>query len=190
MAALTFCVCSALEQLCEFANAFVRFGLSAQRSFQYLRAKRKQIEFRRNCRAVWLQELSNKHALSVLIVCEILRRTRVPLTSANYIDTTFVLVKEEMQRRGIDFAAIEASAEAYEVIDTFAVQRRSNAGSDGVDGGHRDYEMVDNFDDIEVLSGDEIDVGTLQSVVSYAYRTQRERRNFIIPRCSCIHTYI
>ncbi|XP_069963368.1 galectin-4 isoform X1 [Bactrocera oleae] len=157
MAALAFCVCSALEQFCEFADAFVRYGLSASRSFQYLRAKRNQVEFRRNCRAIWLQELANRHALSVRVVYEILRRVRIPLTSANYVDHTIELVKKEMHRRGIDFAAIEASAEAYEAIDTFAVQRRSLAGQDSMDGGHRDYEMVDNFDDIEVLSGDEID---------------------------------
>lgn len=161
MAALAFCVCSALEQLCDFADAFVRFGLSASRSFQYLRAKRNQIEFRRNCRAVWLQELSNRHALSVRIVYEILRRVRVPLTSANHIDHTIKSIKSEMHRRGIDFAAIEASAEAYDAIDNFAMQRRSLAGYGSTDGGHRDYDMVDNFDDIEVLSGDEIDVCTL-----------------------------
>ncbi|XP_039952710.1 galectin-4-like isoform X1 [Bactrocera tryoni] len=157
MAALAFCVCSALEQFCEFADAFVRFGLSASRSFQYLRAKRNQIEFRRNCRAIWLQELSNRHALSVRVVYEILRRVRIPLTSANYVDHTIELVKKDMHRRGIDFAAIEASAEAYEAIDNFAAQRRSLAGQDSTDGGHRDYDMVDNYDDIEVLSGDEID---------------------------------
>uniref|UniRef100_W8AY19 Galectin n=1 Tax=Ceratitis capitata TaxID=7213 RepID=W8AY19_CERCA len=157
MAALTFCVCNALQQLCEFADAFVRFGLSASRTFQYLRAKHNQIEFRRNCRALWLQELSNRHAVSVRLVYEILRRTRVPLTSAKYIDYTFDLFKQEMHRRGIDFAAIEATAEAYEAIDTFAVQRRSLGSSDTLDGANRDYYMVDNYDEIEVLSGDEID---------------------------------
>ncbi|CAD6998072.1 unnamed protein product [Ceratitis capitata] len=64
-----------------------------------------------------------------------------------------------MHRRGIDFAAIEATAEAYEAIDTFAVQRRSLGSSDTLDGANRDYYMVDNYDEIEVLSGDEIDVG-------------------------------
>lgn len=152
MAALVYCLCSAINELYQITVALRRCEYSWKKSVELLEYQKRLQLFQRLCR-----EEYSKYLLKRYQQIDTKSAKASPETSANYFS-----IKDKMQRAGIDFAAIEATAEACEAIDSFAIVNEEHFASnkdllhdfmevERIESGFRENYYIDP--DIEVIDG-------------------------------------
>lgn len=145
MAALVYCVCSALNDLYVFSNAFKRCNYNYSHTLKYLRYKERLKLFYKYCRDFHENYRQNSAKFNV----KQLERNEVKQSINKKMYKS-----SSSSRSGIDFAAIEASAEAFEVIDSFAVKPYGSM-ENFLDSERINSNFRENYyeDDIEIIDG-------------------------------------
>lgn len=140
MAALVYCLCSALDDLYVFSNAFKRCNYNFAQTVKYLKYKERLKLFYKYC-------------------CEFGENKNCAKSIASGQDNTdnkkFANKMYKSNRSGIDFAAIEASAEAFEVIDSFAAKTPHGSVENFLEAERLNTNFRENYfdEDIEVIDG-------------------------------------
>ena len=138
MAALVYCVCSALDDLYVFSNAYRRCNYNFAQTVKYLKYKERLKLFYKYC----CEFRENYHYCAKLIAsAEDKEKNCNKMYKSN--------------RSGIDFAAIEASAEAFEVIDSFAAKTPHGSVENFLEAERLNANFRENYfdEDIEVIDG-------------------------------------
>lgn len=147
MAALVYCVCSALNDLYIFSNAYKRCNYNFTQTIKYLKYKERLQIFYKNC-----CEFRENYYRNNAANC-------AKLTAINRLNN--LQVKRDFEkmyksnRSGIDFAAIEASAEAFEVIDSFAAKTPHGSVENFLEAERINTNFRENYfeEDIEIING-------------------------------------
>ncbi|XP_075151051.1 galectin [Haematobia irritans] len=174
MAALVFCLCSAVNDLYVFTNAFQHCNCDYRRTLKYLRYRKRIHLFYQYLREFHLDyncknriKFSKKIAVNTTIsnsaksLCKSDHPPTLIEVVQDQVDYIPLSATKDMHRTGIDFAAIEASAEAFEVIDSFAIKSQGASTEDFLQAERVNAaEFRENYyypDEIEIIEGFEDD---------------------------------
>lgn len=158
MAALVYCVCSALNDLYVFSNAYRRCNYNFTQTIKYLKYKERLNLFYKYC----CDFRENYYRSTNCVKLRSLDNHQEKLPEKMY----------KTDRSGIDFAAIEASAEAFEVIDSFAAKTPHESVENFLDAERINTNFRENYyeEDIEIINGIEAEYEVSKNLIfTYTY---------------------
>lgn len=149
MAALVYCVCSALNDLYVFSNAYKRCNYNLTQTIKYLKYKERLKLFYKYCcdfRENYYRNNATATNSAKLIAISNINNRQLKEDLENMYKSN---------RSGIDFAAIEASAEAFEVIDSFAAKTPHGSVENFLEAERINTNFRENYfeEDIEIING-------------------------------------